>query len=238
MSQINEVKLSQRLEAVALEIPSQAVLADIGSDHAYLPCYAVLTGLVTSAVAGEVVEGPFQSAKSKVEQYELQSKIAVRKGNGLDVIAPKEVDVITIAGMGGALIRDILERGKDKLEGVTRLVLQPNIGAHNIRQWLIENNWELIREKILKEDGKIYEILVAEKGEANSPYSDEKERELLMGPFLLQEKSAVFIEKWSHELRSLRKIHEQLEQAGETEEANMKKQEIFQKIRMVEEGLA
>ncbi len=144
---MNEVKLSKRLEEVVREIPVGSTVADIGSDHAYLPCYTIINNIATKAVAGEVVDGPFRSAQATVAESGLQDKVDVRKGNGLAVIAPGEVDVITVAGMGGALIRDILESGKEKLEGVTRLILQPNIAAHHIREWFIENGWELIHEK-------------------------------------------------------------------------------------------
>jgi tRNA (adenine22-N1)-methyltransferase len=234
---MNEVKLSKRLEEVAAEIPQGSKLADIGSDHAYLPCYAVLQDRITYAIAGEITDGPLQSAKSKVKQCGLEEKIEVRKGDGLAVISPGEVDAITIAGMGGALIRDILEAGKEKLEGVTRLILQPNIGAHNIREWLIENGWELIKEKILKEDGKIYEILVAEKGDPLRPYETKKEEGLFLGPFLMREKSDVFQEKWTHELKNLKNIYHQLQHASETEETAAKRIEIQRKIQMVEEVL-
>ncbi|WP_028399231.1 tRNA (adenine(22)-N(1))-methyltransferase [Ectobacillus panaciterrae] len=234
---MNEVKLSKRLEAVAKEIPPQSIVADIGSDHAYLPCYAVLNGIASSAIAGEVVEGPFQSALSKVRECGLENKISVRKGNGLAVIERGEPDAITIAGMGGALIRDILENGKDKLHGVTRLILQPNIGAHNIREWLIENRWELKKELILKEDGKIYEILVAEMGDSLKPYEEKKEHSIFLGPFLIREKSDVFIEKWSYELKNQKRILMQLEQAADTEETKEKRQEILHKIQLIEEVL-
>lgn len=235
---MNEVKLSKRLEEVVREIPVGSTVADIGSDHAYLPCYTIIHNIATKAVAGEVVDGPFRSAQATVAESGLQDKVDVRKGNGLAVIAPGEVDVITIAGMGGALIRDILENGKEKLNGVTRLILQPNIAAHHIREWFIENGWELINEKIIKEDGKIYEILVGEKGEPIAPYHTNKEAELFMGPFLMKEKGEAFVEKWENELKNFQNIEKQLERATESEETKVKRADVLAKMKMIEEVLA
>ena len=233
---MNEEKLSKRLETVASYIPKGAILADIGSDHAYLPCYAYLNGFISGGIAGEVAEGPLQSAKKQISKSELDAKIEARKGDGLEVIQPNEVTCITIAGMGGSLIRSILENGKNKLPGVQRLILQPNIGASTIREWLIENDWEIIAEEILEEDKKIYEVLVAEKGNPLKPYQD-KEQELLLGPFLLKEKNSVFEKKWAHELKHWEKILSQLETAGETPENQTRKEELKQKIKIVKEAL-
>ncbi|WNS74326.1 tRNA (adenine(22)-N(1))-methyltransferase TrmK [Bacillus sp. DTU_2020_1000418_1_SI_GHA_SEK_038] len=234
---MNTEKLSQRLEAVANYIPKGCRLADIGSDHAYLPCYAVKQGLIPFAIAGEVVEGPYQSAKSQVEAEGLNDKINVRKGNGLKVISEGEVDCITIAGMGGALITNILEEGKEKLGTIKRLILQPNVSAITIRSWLIENGWVLVAEEILEEDEKIYEILVAEKGDAKEKQAWDLQIELLFGPFLLKEKSAVFKKKWLGELRNWQRILGQLENAANTEETVEKKNELLEKIKMVGEVL-
>jgi tRNA (adenine22-N1)-methyltransferase len=222
---------------VASFVPKGSKLVDIGSDHAYLPCFLAKKGIIPYAIAGEVVAGPFESARKQVLADGLSEIIDVRLGDGLDVIQPGEVDCITIAGMGGALIRSILERGKDKLSSVRRLVLQPNIGAISIRQWLLENGWELVDEKILEEDGKIYEILVAEKGDPEEPYRVDKESRLLFGPFLLRKKEEPFKKKWSLEAANWRRIYEQLENASETAETVQKKQEILQKINMVKEAL-
>ncbi|WP_433743193.1 tRNA (adenine(22)-N(1))-methyltransferase [Falsibacillus pallidus] len=233
---MNSEKLSLRLERVASYIPNGAVIADIGSDHAYLPCYCILNGIASTAIAGEVVDGPFQSAKKQVKQTGLEDKISVRKGNGLEVIEPGEVDCITIAGMGGPLIASILEEGKGKLADVKRLILQPNIGANSIREWLIKNGWELIEEEILEEDGKVYEILAAEQGETHRPYQN-VERELLMGPFLIKEQNAAFKKKWQAEITQWKNILKQLEGAGENEKTSERKQEITRKIQLVEEVL-
>nr|WP_295969423.1 tRNA (adenine(22)-N(1))-methyltransferase TrmK [uncultured Bacillus sp.] len=234
---MNSAKLSQRLEMVAKYIPFGSRLADIGSDHAYLPCHVVQKGAIPFAVAGEVAEGPFQSAKKQVESDGLADKISVRKGNGLAVIHPGEIDCITIAGMGGALIADILEAGKEKLGEVKRLVLQPNISAVTIRIWLLENGWSLIAEEILEEDEKIYEILVAEQGERKKAYVNELEKDLLFGPFLLREKNPVFRKKWHSEKEIWEKIVRKLDQASEAEENIRKKQELLKKIKLAEEVL-
>lgn len=234
---MNAEKLSTRLQVVADFIPENSRIADIGSDHAYLPCYVVKKGLVPFAIAGEVVEGPFQSAVRQVSDEGLTEKISVRKGDGLEVISCNEVDCITIAGMGGTLISNILEAGKDKLQGVKRLILQPNISAISIRQWLIHNNWELINEEILEEDGKIYEVLVAERGNPLHPYSVDINKRLLMGPFLIERKNRAFEKKWVEEKRNWENILSQLSTANKSEDILQKINELKDKIKMVEEAL-
>ena len=234
---MNSEKLSQRLETVAKYIPEGFSLADIGSDHAYLPCHVLKKGLVPFAIAGEVVEGPFQSAKSQVESEGLSDKISVRKGDGLVVIADEEVDCITIAGMGGALIANILEAGKEKLVSVKRLILQPNISAISIREWLLENRWELKAEEILEEDEKIYEVLVAEQGNPKAPYGVDLEKGLLFGPYLVQECHPTFQKNGWLRKRNWLKIVGQLEKAASTVENSEKKQEMIKKINLVEEVL-
>ena len=232
---MNESNLSKRLSLVAQQIPHGSRLADIGSDHAYLPCYALKTGLITSAIAGEVNDGPFQSAVEQVNKLGFEQQIFVRKGNGLEVISKGEVDVITIAGMGGPLIASILEAGKEKLDHVKRLVLQPNVAANQIRVWLEANGWFLINEVILEEDGIIYEILIAEKA-GESPYSEEGyQLEIILGPFLMKQRNEIFIKKWTAELAEWRKIVNQFEKAKQTDEVNKKKQELLERIKRVEE---
>lgn len=232
---MNTEKLSDRLVTVARFVPLGSRLADIGSDHAYLPCYLVKKGIVPFAIAGEVVAGPFESARGHVQAEGLSTTLIVRMGDGLDVLEPGEAECITIAGMGGVLIASILERGKEKLEAVNRLILQPNISAVTVRKWLLENSWQLIDEEIIEEEGKIYEILVAEKGEPLAPYTFDRETELLLGPFLMKKGGAIFVKKWRMEVNSWRKILEQLEKASPTEETIRKRHELLQRIKSVEE---
>lgn len=162
---MNENQLSKRLATVGDLIPRGSRLADIGSDHAYLPVALMLENKLSFAVAGEVVEGPYQSAKTQVSKSNLTDKIIVRLANGLDAIEPEDqIDVISICGMGGTLIRDILEAGrKNRLTGKERLVLQPNIGEPTLRRWLMANDYSIIDETIVEENRKLYEIIVAEK---------------------------------------------------------------------------
>ncbi|WP_404403923.1 tRNA (adenine(22)-N(1))-methyltransferase [Jeotgalibacillus malaysiensis] len=231
---MNSNQLSQRLKTVADFVGEGETVADIGSDHAYLPCYLVKTNKISNAIAGEVVEGPYQSALKQVKEDELTEHVEVRKGNGLTVLSPGEVTTVTIAGMGGPLISEILENGKNRLEGVQKLILQPNISAISIRQWLLDNGWEIKDEKILEEDRKIYEVILAGRSSERQTLS---QQELLLGPVLLKEKSAVFIDKWTNELIQLKKIQNQMERAEASPSLSEKKNQLEQKIIMIEEAI-
>ncbi|MDV2683140.1 tRNA (adenine(22)-N(1))-methyltransferase TrmK [Alkalihalophilus lindianensis] len=233
---MNERQLSRRLQLVATYVPKGAKTADIGSDHAYLPCYLCLTDETATAIAGEVNEGPYQSAQSQVRQSGLTERVSVRKGNGLAVIEAQDgVDVVTVAGMGGALITTILAEGKDKLTNVSRLILQPNVSASTIRLWLDQNGWTLKAEEIIEEDDKIYEILVADHGENKSLYETNKEQKMLLGPFLMDECNEAFQKKWTYEKINWERILTQFEKATETVELKEKKEELKKKIEMVKE---
>ncbi|KGR81518.1 tRNA (adenine(22)-N(1))-methyltransferase [Lysinibacillus odysseyi] len=230
---MNAQKLSKRLEAVASFVPTGAVLADIGSDHAYLPCYLVHKNVISRAVAGEVVKGPYESAVRQVRTEGLTGNITVRLADGLAAVQPEDkVDTVTIAGMGGPLIVSILEKHPQALENVTRLVLQPNIHAKVIREWALQNGWALLNEEILEEDGKVYEILVLQRGEELLT-----EAEVLLGKQLLAAKSDVFIEKWSKEIANWQRVLQSIEKAEATPEVEEKRAELHHLIELVKEAL-
>ncbi|WP_439442620.1 tRNA (adenine(22)-N(1))-methyltransferase [Listeria aquatica] len=232
---MNEQKLSKRLEKVAHFIEPQSRIADIGSDHAYLPCYAVLKGFASFAIAGEIADGPFRSAQDQVEKTGLLAQISVRKGDGLEVLEPSdEVDTVVIAGMGGPLIANILENGKRKLARVKRLILQPNIAAKRIREWGAREQFQITAEEIIEEDHKIYEILVLERSNEPVDYSED---ELFFGPMLLKEKNAIFRTKWQHERDTWKKITENIEKQGKTSENEAKLAELHAQIKRVEDVL-
>ena len=220
--------ISKRLELVASFVPQGAILLDVGSDHAYLPIELIERGQIESAIAGEVVEGPYQSAVKNVEAHGLKEKIQVRLANGLAAFEEADqVSVITIAGMGGRLIARILEEGLDKLADVERLILQPNNREDDLRIWLQDHGFEIVAENILEEAGKFYEILVVEAGQMKLSASDVR-----FGPFLSKEVSPVFGQKWQKEA-------EKLEFAlGQIPEKNMEERQVLvDKIQAIKEVL-
>ena len=220
--------ISKRLETVASFVPQGAILLDVGSDHAYLPIELVEKGHIERALAGEVVEGPYQSAVTNVESHGLSDKIQVRLANGLAAFEESDlVSVITIAGMGGRLIARILEEGLNKLANVERLILQPNNREDDLRIWLQENGFQIVAESILEEAGKFYEILVVEAGQMKLSASDVR-----FGPFLSKEVSPVFIQKWQKEAAKLEFA------LGQIPEKNLEeRQALVDKIQAIKEVL-
>lgn len=228
---VNANQLSIRLERVAEFLKGFKTIADIGSDHAYLPCYLALKNESMQAIAGEVNEGPYQSARAQVRKSSLSERVQVRKGNGLEVLSEQDqIETIAIAGMGGPLIASILEDGKNKLTDVKRLVLQPNVAAHVLRIWLINHGFKLVAEDILEEDDKIYEILVAEPTMEPPVYS---KAELLLGPYLKEMKGSAFEKKWTRELAAWEQVLKQLEKGKVSIETDAKRQELADKISLV-----
>lgn len=233
------VGLSKRLLKIAEHVPQGSRLADIGSDHALLPVYLVQQGCIASAIAGELNGGPYTAALKQVQEAGLSAKIEVRQGDGLEVINSGEVDVITIAGMGGLLIVQILTQGIAKLDLVQRLILQPNVGEEVVRRWLMEQGWFLSAEYILQEDGKIYEVLIGDRSEQakslNQALYQEQlftgkmistERLFAMGPYLLTEADPTWVLKWQDELTKLQHIVEQLSRSQQ--EASQHRQKLIQ----------
>lgn len=160
------MNLGERLAAIAQRVPKGTVLADIGTDHAYLPIYLVQNGLVSQVVAGEVNEGPFGAARQMIDRLEMSNQITLRFGNGFAVLEPGEVETVTIAGMGGTSIIEILTARPSVTAYLKRLILQPMVGASLVRQWLVDNGWHISDETLVEEEGKLYEIIVAEPGQS------------------------------------------------------------------------
>lgn len=230
---VDAQNLSQRLKVVAKFVPQGARVADIGSDHGYLPAALALQGQIEYAVAGEVVRGPYENALNEIQKLNLTQLIHARLADGLAAINENDqIDTITIAGMGGALITQILDAHPEKLKGVTRLVLQPNVGAERLRTWLMKHRFQIMAERVVEEDGHIYEVIVAEPSIVPFTYS---KYELTFGPFLLEQHSSTFIKKWQDELQRQERVLKQMSQASKPPVAKIKQQEGY--INLIKEAL-
>ncbi|GEP73833.1 tRNA (adenine(22)-N(1))-methyltransferase [Weissella thailandensis] len=224
--------LSKRLAAVADFVPDGARIADIGSDHAYLPANLLLNKHISFAIAGEVAPGPLANVENEIARHGLHDVLMPRLANGLAAIKTSDlVDTVVIAGMGGRLICQILTEGELDKFRYHRLVLQPNIDIDLVRSWLSENGYQLVDEAVVADDGHYYEILVAEPG--NVTYSL---RELKFGPYNLTEPSSVWLEKWQREAMRIRNIMRKLESADQSESDAY--QEYAKELQTIMEAIA
>ena len=163
------MQLDARLAAIAAFVPHGTAVADIGADHAYLAATLVMKGVARRAVVGDLSAGACAAARRTVGTQRLTREIDVRQGDGLSVLAPGEAESIVIAGMGGALIAEILADAPDVLADVQTLVLQPMNSAAKLRCWLYENGWDITDETLAHAGGHLYEIIRAEHGAAAMP---------------------------------------------------------------------
>lgn len=221
--------LDERLKKIADHIKGN-ILVDIGSDHAYLPIYAIKNNIVTHAICGEIVKGPFDSTIKNIETHSLTEKIEARFGSGLEVLTHEDdIDTITICGMGGPLIADILKSGFKNVKDRPRLILQPNIYSYPVRKTLADSGYSIIDETVIKDGRHFYEIIVAEDGDA-----DYDKKDLTFGPVNLQKREMVFMQKLEREREHQKRILANLEiNSGNQEKIN----EIREFINLLEEVL-
>lgn len=231
--------IPQRLKAVASYLSEGTLFVDIGSDHAYLPIYICSRDVNARAIAVEVNEGPLDSARQNISDYQLENVIDARIGDGLSVIKDNEVTEVVIAGMGGSLITSILENGIEVLKSVKRIIVQPNIQANKVRKWASLNDMHVQAEEIIEENNHFYEIIVLEQGLSLDKFQssdDEQVKQNLFGPLLLENKSISFNRKWSLEREKLSQVIVQMNKAQVRDEAKIKKFE--KELEWIEEVLS
>ncbi|WFA09564.1 class I SAM-dependent methyltransferase [Tissierella sp. Yu-01] len=158
------MKMSNRLQAIANLIPKNSIVADIGTDHGYIPLYLIENKISKKVIASDISQGSLNKTISYIKELNLTNMVIPRLGDGLEIIKPFEVDTVIIAGMGGLLIKDILSKDMNLTNSITNFILQPMVASKELREYLYNNNFKIIDEDLVKEDEKYYEIIFAKRG--------------------------------------------------------------------------
>ena len=158
------MKLSKRLQSIANFVPKNSIVADRGTDHGYIPRYLIENNISKLVIATDISQGSLNKTINYVNELELENRIIPRLGNGLEVIKKFEIDTVVIAGMGGILIRDILDKDIKLTNSIIYFILQPMNAVKELREYLINNNFNIIDEDLVQEEEKFYEILFVTAG--------------------------------------------------------------------------
>ena len=183
------IELSPRLRLAADLVPQGARLADVGTDHAYLPAGLLLEGKIPWAIASDLRKGPLDRARETARQYGCGDKMAFRLCNGLAGIRPGEVDAIVIAGMGGETIAQILEAAPWVLEEKIPLILQPMSSLPELRKWLGQHGYAIAKEQLAREGETLYVVMRVTTGEMGTQtpgqlWAGRQSRDPLRGEYL------------------------------------------------------
>lgn len=205
-----ELSLQPRLALLASLVPKGAVLADVGTDHGYIPVYLRQKGLIDRAIASDIGREPLDHARRTAEEYGIDG-IDFRLCAGLDAIASEKCDTILIAGMGGETIRDILAAAPWTRDGRHTLLLQPQTKLEELRLWLCESGCTVTREHLVRDKGKLYVVMVVTAGERFTPSAEQ-----LYGGLAL-EREALYGDYLAHQIMRLRRRADGLRRSGSGE---------------------
>ncbi len=200
--------LKGRLKLIADKVPECKTVADIGTDHAYLPIYLIQQGRCQKAIASDVRTGPVQVADRNITKYKLNENIETRLGSGLETLGNNEADSIIIAGMGGTLVSELLEADAEKTYVATALVLQPMNDLDIVRKWLYEHKFDIYDEELAAEGNKIYCVLAARYDGKDKKY---QEFQLHVGEKLIVNQDPLLLAYCRMKVRQIDRVLKQLE---------------------------
>ena len=220
--------LSPRLAEAARLVGKCNCFADIGTDHAYLPIYLLMTGACRTAVASDIGEGPLKRASAAAQKY--NQTVSLRLGSGLSTLERDEADAVVIAGMGGPLMEKILTEGKTALPGFRELILQPQSDIPHFRHFLMEHGFCIIQEEMILEDGKYYPMMKAVSG--RTPGEIWTREEEMFGKLLLERLHPVLYKYLQRELQIREEISGQLKNAA-GEGAKKRLDEVEEEKRLI-----
>lgn len=225
------MKLSLRLITIKNFVKENSIVADIGTDHGYIPGYLIENNISKKVIATDISKGSLDKAIEYIEKIGYKEYIDTRLGNGLEVLKPYEVDTIIIAGMGGLLIKDIIEKNLEITKTINNFIFQPMGAAEELRKYLYENNFKIIDEKIIKEDGKYYEIIYVSRGK--DYIEDEIYYEI--SKKLLDKKDPVLREFIEFKINKTEEILKELEKTH-TEKTAKRKEDLSSRLKKYKEA--
>lgn len=170
-----KIQLSKRMDRLSSMVTTGNRLADVGTDHGYIPIALVQSGKIPSAIAMDINQGPLDRAREHIRERHLHTYITTRLSDGLTFLQDGEADTVLVAGMGGALTVHILEGGAHCLGSVKELILQPQSEIWLVREWLCEHGYEITDEDIVLDEGKYYPMMRAVHGSMELPARGELE---------------------------------------------------------------
>lgn len=224
---------SERLQAVARLVTEGLVVADIGTDHGYLPIHLVKSRICPRAIALDVNQSPLQRAKDHIREQGLSDRIETRLSDGLAALMPEEADSMVAAGMGGTLIIHILSGNLPVADGLSECILQPQSEVSKVRRYLQQNGWKVVKEDMVEEDGKYYPMMKAVHGKEQ----EYEEFEYRYGKLLLADRHPVLKRYLEREERIRKSILAQLG-TGKNGRLDCRIKELEQELRFVKEALS
>lgn len=195
------VKISKRLCQAASLISDGNRLADVGTDHGYVPIYLLQQQKIPCAIAMDINRGPLERAKEHIRLYQLEEYIETRLSDGVEALKSDEADAILIAGMGGGLVIHILETGQEVCRQAKEIVLQPQSEIERVRRFLWKEHYHIDAEEMVKEDGKYYPMMRVHYEPEEKQYKEPLECEFCYGRFLLEQRNPVLKEYLQWERR-------------------------------------